>query len=210
MSAAGRPAASNSDQHHMGTSHGGDDAFGTIATLQREHRPLAVLLDLIEAEVTVFERGAQPDYELVQAILRYLLTYPDLVHHPKEDAVLRRLKAAAPEAAEAVGDLKAEHARLAIMNRHFNAAVSNVLADATLPRAWFAELARDFVAFGRRHMQMEEVVFFPAAQRHLGPDDWRQIEREQPAARDPLAPCADRLDDAELLKTRLLEEMAGK
>lgn len=210
MPAASRPTANANDQHRMGNPHRGDDELGTIATLQREHRTLAALLGLIEAEVETFEQGGQPDYEVVQAILRYLLTYPDLVHHPKEDAVLRRLKARAPDAAEAVGDLEAEHARVAAMIRRFNAAVSNVLADATLPRAWFAGLARDFIAFEHRHMQMEEVVFFPAALRHLTSDDWLQVEQEEPPAHDPLAPCAGQLDDADLLKACLLVEMAGK
>lgn len=182
---------------------------GVIEQLRREHRTLAAVLRLVEVEIRAFEQGRRPDYELVQAILRYLLTYPDLVHHPKEDAVLRRLKSVAPDAAEAVGDLEVEHARLAGLIRRFNAAVSNVLADATLPRDWFADLGHDFVAFERRHMQMEEVVFFPAAEQHLTADDWYQVELEEPAAHDPLAPCVDRLDDADMLRACLLAELAG-
>lgn len=195
-----------SDTHSHSHSHTEDAPV--LASLAAEHRRLAVMLELIETEIGAFEAGGRPDYDLVQDILRYLLTYPDLVHHPKEDAVLRRLKEVAPDAAEPVGDLEAEHARLGTMLRRFHAAMHNVLVDQTLPRDWFAGLARDFVEFQRRHMQMEEVVFFPAARAHLGPDDWIAIEAEEPPAPDPLARCVD-FSDTATLKACLEEQLAG-
>lgn len=179
-----------------------------IEQLSCEHRTIAALLDLMEGEIAVFETGERPDYELVQDILRYLLTYPDLVHHPKEDAVLQQLEKVAPEAAAEVGDLAAKHHRLSRMLRMFNAALSNVLADEHLPRAWFAELARDFVDAQREHIRMEETVFFPAARRHLDDIDWAAVAMAVAESTDPLARCNGIIDSSSL-KACIQEELAG-
>ena len=143
--------------------------------LREEHRRMAALLDLLAREVTAFEAGELPDYDLVDDILDYSLAYPDLVHHPKEDLIHEKLWLRNPESVQAIGNLEAEHEKLGQATRRFAAAVRNVLQDETLPRDWFLDIAADYLRFARRHMQMEEVVFFPAALKHLTADDWRDI-----------------------------------
>ena len=157
-----------------------------IDGLRREHVRMARLLDILAREIAAFENGQAPDYDLVGDILAYALNYPDLVHHPTEELVLERLLARAPEAADEVGDLTAEHARLAALTRRFAAALQNVLQDHTLPRDWFVDVARDYLGFSRRHMQMEEVLFFPAALRHLTDEDWADIAARRDRRDDPL------------------------
>ena len=60
------------------------------------------------------------------------------------------------------------------------------MQDAELPRDWFVEVASEYLDFQRRHMQMEEVLFFPAALRALSEDDWRELATDAPSADDPL------------------------
>lgn len=179
-----------------------------IDQLSEEHRTIAALLDLIEREVGAFERGERPDYDLVQDILRYLMTYPDLVHHPKEDAVLRQLEKAAPEAAAEVGDLHALHRELAQHLREFHGALHSVLRDQTLPRDWFAERARAFVEAQREHIRMEQSRFFPAARAHLDSIDWAAVAMAVPDTPDPLARC-NTLTDTPTLKACIEEELTG-
>ena len=144
--------------------------------LHADHMNMARLYDLIGRELKAFTAGGLPDYELVQKILDYCLSYPDQVHHPKEDLVFAKLKARRPKAADAIGDLTDEHRKLKAFTRRFATALANVLEDEQLPRDWFLDLANDFLAFSRRHMQMEEVLFFPAARKHLTAADWAEIE----------------------------------
>lgn len=145
--------------------------------LHDDHMNMTRLYDLIGRELGVFTAGGNPDYELVQKILDYCLAYPDQCHHPKEDLVFAKLKTRRPRVADAIGDLQDEHWKLAAFTRRFATALANVLEDEQLPRDWFLDLANDFLAFSRRHMQMEEVLFFPAARKHLKDADWTEIER---------------------------------
>jgi hemerythrin-like domain-containing protein len=80
-----------------------------IEVLRQEHRNIEKLLHVLERELSVFDRGDRPDYEVVLAVIEYFKDYPDTCHHPKEDIIVAKLKARDPVAAAAIGDLEAEH-----------------------------------------------------------------------------------------------------
>jgi len=80
------------------------------------------LLDAVERQLERFDRGETPDYDILQGVLDYALTYPDLYHHPKEDLVYARLRLRDPAAADSLTDLQAEHHTLAEVTRRFCAA----------------------------------------------------------------------------------------
>lgn len=155
--------------------------------LINDHRNINSLIVLVEQEVAAYEKGDQPDYDLVQSILNYLLVYPDLHHHPAEDSLVQKLTSL-ESGVDVPGatDLAQEHQRLASAIRRFLAAIENVLSDETLPREWFCSIAREFIQFQRKHMQMEEVVIFPAAKRFLTEKDWAGIGDRLSSHNDPL------------------------
>ncbi len=47
-------------------------------------------------------------------------------------------------------------------------------------------VANDFLTFSRNHMQMEEVLFFPAARKCLTSKDWADLEASVENVNDPL------------------------
>ncbi len=147
---------------------------------------MAKLLNAFERQLAAFDRGATPDYDIVRGVIDYCLTYPDLYHHPKEDLVFARLKLRDPAAAEAVGDLKAEHDALGETTRRLAAAVRQVLGEGEVPRDSVHETAAKFLSFYRHHIEMEEEKFFPAALDALTLEDWREIEGELKERDDPL------------------------
>lgn len=151
-----------------------------IEELRYEHGTFTALLAVIELEVEVFEEGGRPDFAAVGNVLRYMLTYPDLVHHPVEAAMAARLRAAAPAVAARIGDIAAEHARLGERARRFKAAIENADRGAASSCDWFAATARHYAAAFRWQMAMEEAVLFPAARRHLGTAEWRRIALARP------------------------------
>jgi len=67
------------------------------------------LLLVLEQELSVFDRGERPDYEVIRAVIAYFEVYPDAYHHPQEDMVFKKLNARDPAAAANIGDLAAEH-----------------------------------------------------------------------------------------------------
>ena len=80
-----------------------------IEVLRREHSNIESLLGVLERELSVFERGDRPDYEVMLAVINYFKDYPDSCHHPKEDLIVEKLKARDPRKAEAIGDLETDH-----------------------------------------------------------------------------------------------------
>lgn len=57
-------------------------------------------------------------------------------------------------------------------------------------RARFASDVREYVRHARQHQRTEEAVLFPAAERALLPEDWRDIERAvAPAPVDAAQPA---------------------
>ncbi len=154
--------------------------------LGEDHRNLARLFDLLGRELNVFKEGGRPDYDLVEIILEYCQHYPDLCHHPKEDLIFEKLQARDPATAKIIGNLKREHEKLSTLTRRFSIAVRNVIDDEMLPRDWFLDLGNDYLSLSRNHMQMEEVLFFPAARKTLTPEDWAELDDTWEMVEDPL------------------------
>jgi len=147
-----------------------------IETLREEHRNIEELLVVLEQELSVFDRNERPDYEVIQAVIRYFEDYPDCCHHPKEDMIFEKLKARDSVAAEIVGDLEAEHDNEGKRLRQVAHVVRSVLTDHDILRQTFHNTMRNFIDLERKHMQMEERVLFSTAVDVLPPEDWAAIE----------------------------------
>jgi hemerythrin-like domain-containing protein len=146
-----------------------------IEVLRQEHCNIESLFRVLERELSVFERGDRPDYEVILAVINYFKDYPDSCHHPKEDLIVEKLKARDPRKAATVGDLEAEHREGAKRLRRVALAVERVLSDQELLRQSVDDIIRDFIKHERQHMAMEERVVFPAALNALRPEDWTNI-----------------------------------
>ena len=147
-----------------------------IETLREEHRNIEELLLVLEQELIVFDRNERPDYEVIQAVVRYFEDYPDCCHHPKEDMIFEKLKARDSAVAESVGDLEAEHDNEGKRLRQVAHVVRSILTDHDILRQTFHNTMRNFIDFERKHMQMEERVLFPTAVKILAAEDWVAIE----------------------------------
>ncbi len=139
-----------------------------IESLRQDHRAIEKLLLVLEHELGIFARGERPDYKVIQTAIDYFRNYPDSCHHPKEDVVFDALKARGPATAVRVGDLPAEHRDCADRLDRAARAVESVLADGEILRQTVDDLVRDFIEHERRHMAMEEQVFFPPRSRYCG------------------------------------------
>jgi len=154
--------------------------------LREEHRNIARLLRALEHQLAVFDTTERPDYDVLAAIADYFVGFPDRCHHPKEDAIYRKMRERDPRLAERVVDLEAEHGKVSALARRFQTAVENVLQEVEVSRSGFVELARHFVSEQRRHMRAEEDRFFPLALETLSADDWREIDAQIEKEDDPL------------------------
>jgi hemerythrin-like domain-containing protein len=143
--------------------------------LRQEHSNMATLMQILERQVDEFQRGDRPDYDVIRAVLDYLVSFPDVCHHPKEDVIFAKLHERDPLTTERIGDLQNAHEKLAARTRDFSAGLRAVLEEAEIPREAFIRLARRFIDQQRQHIDMEESTFFPAAEKALTSTDWVEL-----------------------------------
>ena len=146
-----------------------------IEILRQEHRNIEKLLQVMEQELTVFDRGERPDYEVFGAIVEFFKNYPDSCHHPKEDLIYEKFRTRDPSRAASVADLEAEHREGAVRLRRVDRAIESVLNDQELLRESVDRIVRDFIDNERKHIALEEEVVFPAIVDTLQPGDWADI-----------------------------------
>lgn len=157
-----------------------------IDQLQTDHRNIAGLLKILDAQLDAIKQVRDPDYPLIGLILDYLLTYPDLVHHPKEDLIYQMLLSRMPEIRDSLDDLELEHEVLASLTREFADLLRDVNAGATVSREALVKAGETFVQTYRDHMLTENVGVFVMARKHLTAEDLRLAAVEFHPQSDPL------------------------
>lgn len=154
--------------------------------IRDDHVNMSKLLDAFERQLELLERGEHPDWDILQGVLEYCLSYPDHYHHPAEDAVFLRLRGRDPAAAQEVGDLRGEHVALGELTRRLDRLVKAVLNEAEVPRDRIHESGRTFLETYRSHMQWEEDAFLPLAEERLSDSDLAALDAEAKGGCDPL------------------------
>ncbi len=151
-----------------------------------EHRNMARLLNVLEQQLAVFERGDRPDYDVIAAIATYFTGFPDRCHHPKEDLILARLRMRDPQAAESVGNLEGEHQEIKALAARFEKSVGAVMLEVEIPREDFSAAIRDYIERQRQHMTNERQGFFLTAEAYLTDSDWDELNSAVRDEEDPL------------------------
>lgn len=154
--------------------------------LQIDHRNMRQLLRILEEEVDAYNARGSGDFDLMRQILEYTLHYPNLIHHPREEILFRRLLELDPASKGLVGDLTKDHEELARLTHRFAAALHNVTHDVELPRALFAKVADEYLARSREHMETEEHKFFPRLLAVFPDADWDDFNNLATRGYDPL------------------------
>jgi len=148
-----------------------------LDSLSTDHAVMAGVLNLLAAEINKDDADSEPDFQVIARILDYFLSFPDLCHHPKEDLIFRKLEERDAEAAKRVGDLVAEHNKLAgIVHKLAFTATRKALGEDEPDSAWFISMARNLLAAHLSHIEMEDAYFFPVALEVLTDGDWAEIE----------------------------------
>ena len=175
-----------------------------LSIIRDEHRTIAAVLQGLR--YLVDEAGAgrmAPDFDLIDAMLRYIEDFPDRLHHPKEDQYLfARLEARAAQAKPLIDSLRAEHEKSAHLVRDLERSLLMFEDAAPEGAREFLDAVNAYAEFHWKHMRREETELLPLAERHLTPEDWRAIDEAFDSNRDPIAGIRER--DFEALFTRIV------
>ncbi len=147
---------------------------------------MARLLDLLERQVNLVERGLAPDIELLKEIAVFFRCFPDFCHHPKEDLVFAKIREREGTVGKVVDELAAQHVHLKSSGAHLVSQLDEIINGTISSRAQIEATARDYVDTLRQHMRIEETQILPLAERLLTAQDWSAIHAAIGRVEDPL------------------------
>jgi hemerythrin-like domain-containing protein len=174
-----------------------------IRIIQDEHRSLsAVLHGLVYLVHQLIDRGVEPDFPVLGAMIHYIDTVPERFHHPKEDKYLfALLRERHPAAAPVLDRLHSEHRVTAEKIRLLEHALLRYEHQGgEAARTSFATAVEEFAAFHANHMRIEEQEILPLAAKHLTTDDWARIDAAFSGHTDPLFGLEASTSHAKLLR----------
>jgi hemerythrin-like domain-containing protein len=146
------------------------DTRQLLSELREDHRNMTMVLNVLESSIETAATGEDPDFELVDEIMRYMTVYPDAVHHPKEDLVYAELRQTRPDLADGLDDVPREHAEIAGLGSKLRDDVEAIVAGAAVRREQFIRDAHLYVGRLRRHMNWEEEDLFSRIDTMIGED----------------------------------------
>ncbi|MDH5247115.1 MAG: hemerythrin domain-containing protein [Betaproteobacteria bacterium] len=163
----------------------------SIAIIQDEHRSITAVIEGLRHLLAEIDAGRMaPDFALLTAMLRYMETFPERLHHPKEDAYLfARLRLRRPESAPLLDRLHAEHEQGRARFAALQAALEQYRADASAFQS-FRERVERYSHFHWRHMRQEEDEVLPLAADALNDEDWSLIDAAFASNADPIVGVA--------------------
>lgn len=166
-----------------------------IEQLQEDHRQLVHVLYNLEREVKACS-GLSPESSSLEAILDildYIQVYPEVWHHPAEDALYEVLLDKDIGAAEVVAHLVEEHGVLELLTEnlleYINQIAVSAEGDADVVKMRFIKSTNDYISRQLHHMEQEQLYLFPLIEQHLNEDDWlaiiKRLHRQQQNQSEP-------------------------
>ena len=146
-----------------------------LTIIRDEHRTISAVLHALKDLARVAqEPGARPAFAALRAMVRYIDEFPEKLHHPKEDDLLARLVARAPETRALADSLRQEHAEGARLVRELERAL--LFFEDSANAGEFLAAVNAYAEFHWQHMRKEEQELLPLAERILGPTDWLALD----------------------------------
>ena len=166
-----------------------------LRIIRDEHRSIAAVLHGMEHLVRQIRgRKAKVDPKMFRAMLYYLDTFSERLHHPKEDRFLFAPLKRRAGADALIAELEREHAGGGDSLRRVEQCLIRYEEGGDREFAEFAREIERFVAGYWEHMRKEEEQVFPLAEKLFSAQDWAEIDRQFEQNTDPLAPAREETD----------------
>jgi len=134
-----------------------------IGPLMIEHRLIERMIDVMEGQLSVFEKEKKLDSEFLEMAVDFIRTYADRCHHGKEEGILFRelgIKKLKDEHGHTMEELVEEHrwarkmtTRLEEANKRYKQGDKETISTVT-------ECLRSLIQFYPKHIEKEDKHFF--------------------------------------------------
>lgn len=146
-----------------------------LGLLQDEHHSIAVVVKSMQAmadEAATYAPGGL-DMDAFDRMLGYLVDFPEVVHHPKEERYLHAaLRRRWPQAEALLARLEDEHREEALRVQRVGDALRALRSGGPEAAQHLARAVEALSAHVLPHMGAEEAMLFPLLRAHLLDEDW--------------------------------------
>jgi hemerythrin-like domain-containing protein len=148
-----------------------------LSIFHDEHRSLGAVLHGLRFLVReAREKGSEPEFKLLWAMLYYMDAFSRRLHDPREEAVLfARLHERTSEADATIALLTQQHAESAAHLAQLEQLLGQVEAGVPGSLEAFASAVEAHAEAAHQHMQLEEKTIIPLAKKTLTAEDWDEI-----------------------------------
>jgi hemerythrin-like domain-containing protein len=166
----------------------------SVTVIRNEHQALSAMLRSIRLLLAEHRRHhSLPDFSVLRAMLFYVDEFPERLHHTKESELLfPMLRAHGVEINEVLDKLDRDHAHgeHAIRNLEHELLGFEMMGETEQGprrRERFESAMNKYIDFYLDHMNTEEAVVLPFAERVLTPTEWLELDAAFLTNKDPLA-----------------------
>ncbi len=148
--------------------------------LNEEHELILAMLDIIGVVCNRLEHKARVDREHLEQIIDFIRTFADGCHHLKEENVLFPVleKAGIQREGGPIGVMLHEHETGRGLVKKMDDALGRIKTGDPAAGRSFAEHARQYIQLLTGHINKENSVLFPMADRELLADEQERIASE--------------------------------
>jgi hemerythrin-like domain-containing protein len=149
-----------------------------LQTIRDEHASLAAMLQSMRLMV---KKGPSDDrrqfFDVLRGMLFYIDEFPERLHHPKESNLLfPKVVKLAPKAMGAVDKLERDHMRSEKAVRELQHLLLSWELLGPGRRGAFEEALSQYIDSYLAHMNLEENVILPEAERCFSEEDWQLLD----------------------------------
>jgi hemerythrin-like domain-containing protein len=153
-----------------------------IGPLMIEHRLIERMIDVMQGQLSVFEKEKKLDSEFLEMAVDFIRTYADRCHHGKEEGILFRelgIKKLKDEHEHTMEELVEEHrwarkmtTRLEEANKRYKQGDKDAISAVT-------ECLRSLIQFYPKHIEKEDKHFFIPCMDYFSESEQQAILREE-------------------------------
>lgn len=154
--------------------------------LHLDHINYSRLLNLLELQIDRHETDNNPDYLLMQDIMKYMINYPDIFHHPAEEFLFSELGEVEEKDAAMIEKLCEEHSTLAELAGELKEQLQNASTGHIVERRKILDVGRRYVDTYREHINLEETEIFPLLKSAINHETMDRVRQQMGKIPDPL------------------------
>ena len=159
--------------------------YDIVEQIRDDHISMAMILSIMEREISATDDQANFNHALLIDCMRYMVEYADVVHHPKEDAMMQCISQKSPYLEALVSEIEKQHKTIRKSSIEFYDIVKAVESEDIVSKGKIAELGLRYIQMQRAHMKLENEHLLNKVRALLLHDDYLAINKRYENYRDP-------------------------